>query len=55
MSRCRKEPLKPLTQQERQALDKLARSGSERADVVVRSKQVLAVALGASYQDTPLQ
>lgn len=51
MSRCQKEPLRPLTQQERQALQKIVRSGSERADVVTRSRQVLAVALGSTYHD----
>lgn len=51
MSRCPKESLRALTQHERQALERIARSGSERADVVARSREVLAVALGASYQD----
>ena len=51
MSRCPKESLRPLTQHERQALDKLVRSGSERADVVARAREVQAVALGASYRD----
>ena len=51
MSRCQKEPLRPLTEQERQALQKIVRSGSERADVVTRSRQVLAVALGSTYHD----
>ena len=36
MSRCPKESLRPLTQHERQALQRIVRSGSERADVVAR-------------------
>lgn len=51
MSRCPKESLRPLTQHERQALERIARSGSERADVVARAREVQAVALGASYRD----
>ena len=49
MSRCRKAPLRPLTEQERQVLIMIARSGSERADVVARTKEVLAVSSGATY------
>lgn len=51
MSRCPRQPLRPLTEQERQALETTVRSGSERADVVARAREVLAVALGASYRD----
>lgn len=50
MSRCPKESLRPLTQHERQALQRIVRSGSERADVVARAREVLAVTLGASYR-----
>jgi transposase len=32
-------------------LEKIVRCGSERADVVARAREVLAVALGASYRD----
>jgi transposase len=49
MSRCLKDPLRPITEQEQQALAHIARSGSERADVVARARQVLAVASGSSY------
>jgi transposase len=38
-----------LAEQERQALEHIARSGSEQADVVARAKEVLAVASGHSY------
>ena len=48
MSRCPKESLRPLTEHERQALQRIVRSGSERADVVARAREVLAVTLGAS-------
>jgi hypothetical protein len=51
MSRCRKDPLRPLTEQERQTLEHVARSGSERADVVARAKEVLAVASGHTYEE----
>ena len=51
MSRCPKESLRPLTQHERQALERVARSGSERADVVARTREVLAVAQGMNYRD----
>lgn len=51
MSRCPKESLRTLTEHERQALQRIVRSGSERADVVARAREVLAVTLGATYQD----
>jgi transposase len=50
MSRCRKAPLRSLTPQERQALEHIARSGSEQAEVVARAKEILAVASGGLYQ-----
>lgn len=51
MSRCRKNPLCVLTQEQHQALEHIVHCGSERADVVARVREVLAVALGASYRD----
>lgn len=51
MSRCPRQPLRPLTEHERQALETTVRSGSERADVVARAREVLAVTLGATYKD----
>ena len=51
MSRCPRQPLRPLTEQERQALETTVRSGSERADVVARAREVQAVTLGATYKD----
>src|SRR4051794_20989368 len=49
MSRCRKDPLRALTEQEQQALAHIVRAGSERAEVVTRARQVLLVASGRSY------
>ncbi|MEO6321644.1 MAG: hypothetical protein ABIR56_13305 [Polaromonas sp.] len=49
MSRCQKESLRLLTEQEWQALQRIVRSGSKRADVVARTRQVLAVASGCTY------
>lgn len=50
MSRCQKDKLRPLTEQERQALEHIARSGSEQADVVARAQEVLAVSCGCPYR-----
>lgn len=49
MARPQKEPLRPLTQDERSALEALARAPSERADSVARAKALLAVAAGAPF------
>lgn len=49
MARPQKEPLRPLTPDERSVLKHLARSQSERADSVVRAKALLAVADGAPF------
>lgn len=49
MSRCPKDPLRPLTAEERAALTRVSRTSSERADRVARAKALLAVAAGASY------
>jgi transposase len=54
MSRCRKDSLRPLTADERQALEHIARSGHERADVVARTKEVLAVAAGSAYGEAAI-
>lgn len=54
MSRCRKDSLRPPTADERQGLEHIARSRSERADVVARAKEVLAVASGSSYGEAAL-
>ena len=49
MRQYRKDPLRVLTEQERLVLEQISRSSSERVDVVIRAKEVLAVASGYSY------
>ncbi|HEX2248595.1 MAG TPA: hypothetical protein VHH13_13720 [Arthrobacter sp.] len=49
MTRRLKDSLRPLTDDERQTLDRVSRAGSERADRVARAKALLAVADGASF------
>jgi hypothetical protein len=49
MSRCQKDPLRPLTEDECQKLQRLAHSGSEPAEQVARAKALLAVVEGHSY------
>jgi len=49
MSRHRKDPLRPLTPDERIALTRLSRSPSARAAQVERARALLAIADGATY------
>ena len=49
MSKMQKDPLRELTQQEERVLQKLAKSTSERVDVVKRANALLAVRAGISY------
>lgn len=49
MTRRRKDPLRPLTQEEREILEQIARAGSEPANHVAGAKALLAVAAGKSY------
>ena len=49
MSRHRKDPLRPLTADERQELSRLSRSPSAPAAHVERARALLAIADGASY------
>jgi transposase len=49
MSRCQKEPLRRLSDTERQDLERISRSRSSPAALVARAKALLAVAKGASY------
>lgn len=49
MSRVRKNPLRPLTDRERQVLEQLVHARSERADVVTWARELLAVAEGQTY------
>jgi len=54
MSNRQKDPLRELTRQEEQALQKLAKSLSERMDVVKRVNALLAVRAGTSYTEAAL-
>ena len=49
MTRRRKDPLRPLTQEEGEMLEQIARASSEPASHVARAKALLAVAAGKSY------
>jgi transposase len=49
MTRRRKDPLRPLTQEEREILEQVARARSEPASHVARAKALLAVAEGKTY------
>lgn len=49
MTRQRKDPLRPLTGEEREVLERISRAQSEPASHVARAKSLLAVADGASY------
>jgi transposase len=51
MSRRKKEPLRELTEPERQELAQLSRSQAAPAAEVIRAKLLLAVARGDDYQD----
>jgi transposase len=51
MARHQKVPLRALTQTERSALQRIARSGRERADRVARAKALLAVAEGTPFTE----
>jgi len=50
MTRRKKDPLRPLTDAEQQALTTLSRSGTAPAAEATRAKLLLAVAAGADYQ-----
>jgi transposase len=49
MTRRQKEPMRPLTDEEREVLKRLSRAQSEPASHVARAKALLAVADGQSY------
>src|SRR5437660_6430868 len=51
MSKVQKDPLRELTQQEGQCLEKLVKSTSERVDVVKRAKALLLVRSGKSFTE----
>lgn len=54
MSRRKKEPLRPLTEDERTWLKRISRSQNEASSHVARAKQILNVADGSSYQEAAL-
>ena len=49
MTRRQKDPLRPLTDEEREVLEQISRAQSEPASHVARAKVLLAVAKGKSY------
>jgi transposase len=49
MTRRQKDPLRPLTREEQEALGQIARMRRQRADIVDRAKVLLAVAQGAGF------
>lgn len=51
MSRRQKDPLRPLSEDERAWLERLSRSESEGAGRVVRAKELLAVSRGRSFTE----
>ena len=51
MSKRQKDPLREWTQQEERVLQKLAKSTSERADVVKRANALLSLRAGTSYTE----
>lgn len=51
MTRRRRDPLRPLSEEERQTLEQISRSSSLSAVIVIRAKQILAVAEGQSYTE----
>lgn len=55
MTRLQKDPLRPLTADERTALAQVQRARSERVDRVARATALLAVADGASYTEAAQQ
>jgi transposase len=54
MSSMQKDPLRELTQQEEQVLQKLAKSTSERMDVVKRANALLSVRAGTSSTEAAI-
>ena len=49
MTRQQKDPLRAITSEERQALERISRATSESVSCVARAKALLAVAEGLSY------
>lgn len=55
MTRLKKDPLRPLTADERAALEQVQRARGERVDRVARATALLAIADGASYTEAARQ
>lgn len=51
MTRQQKDPLRQLSEEERQILEQVSRSTSVAAVIVIRARQILAVAEGQSYTE----
>jgi transposase len=51
MSRRKKDPMRPLTEEEQHWLERLSRAGSAPASQVARAKALLAVAAGHTYSE----
>jgi len=51
MTRRQKDPLREVSQEERQILEPISRSTSVAAVIVIRARQILAVAEGRSYSE----
>ena len=51
MTRRQKNPLRPLSEEERQMLEQISRSSSLAAVIVIRARQILAVAEGQAYTE----
>jgi transposase len=49
LSKPQKEPLRPLSEQEQQALQRIVKATSERMDVIKRARALLAVAGGQTF------
>ncbi len=49
MTGRKKDPLRKITEEEREWLERISRSQSEPASHVLRAKEILAVAEGCSY------
>ena len=55
MSRRKKDPLRTLSEEERDWLERISRSQAEPASHVARAKQILAVADGYNYSEAAQQ
>jgi transposase len=51
MTRCQKDPLRTLREEEKTELERLARARSEPAEEVIRARIILSVAEGQSYTE----